>query len=263
MKKADTRRMGERGKPVSHDMNITHSNVEIAGLAPAEDEVQLWRVDLEAVRAEEARWQEVLSSDERNRAARFHFPHDRQRFVASRAWLRTILAGFLEIDARDLRFSYSKKDKPFVGPAHADSGITFNMSHSGGIALYAFARRREIGVDVEQIRSNFDIEPIARRFFSVLEQQQLAALPEESRVDAFFRCWTRKEAYIKAVGDGLSLPLSQFDVSLESWGTNALLATRPDSSQAGQWMLREVPAGAGYSAALCVRGQDWKLKHWH
>jgi 4'-phosphopantetheinyl transferase len=248
---------------VSHDMNITHSNVEIAGLAPAEDEVQLWRVDLEAVRAEEARWQEVLSSDERNRAARFHFPHDRQRFVASRAWLRTILAGFLEIDARDLRFSYSKKDKPFVGPAHADSGITFNMSHSGGIALYAFARRREIGVDVEQIRSNFDIEPIARRFFSVLEQQQLAALPEESRVDAFFRCWTRKEAYIKAVGDGLSLPLSQFDVSLESWGTNALLATRPDSSQAGQWMLREVPAGAGYSAALCVRGQDWKLKHWH
>jgi len=255
--------MGERGKPVSHDMNITHSNVEIAGLAPAEDEVQLWRVDLEAVRAEEARWQEVLSSDERNRAARFHFPHDRQRFVASRAWLRTILAGFLEIDARDLRFSYSKKDKPFVGPAHADSGITFNMSHSGGIALYAFARRREIGVDVEQIRSNFDIEPIARRFFSVLEQQQLAALPEESRVDAFFRCWTRKEAYIKAVGDGLSLPLSQFDVSLESWGTNALLATRPDSSQAGQWMLREVPAGAGYSAALCVRGQDWKLKHWH
>jgi 4'-phosphopantetheinyl transferase len=263
MKKADTRRMGERGKPVSHDMNITHSNVEIAGLAPAEDEVQLWRVDLEAVRAEEARWQEVLSSDERNRAARFHFPHDRQRFVASRAWLRTILAGFLEIDARDLRFSYSKKDKPFVGPAHADSGITFNMSHSGGIALYAFARRREIGVDVEQIRSNFDIEPIARRFFSVLEQQQLAALPEESRVEAFFRCWTRKEAYIKAVGDGLSLPLSQFDVSLESWGTNALLATRPDSSQAGQWMLREVPAGAGYSAALCVRGQDWKLKHWH
>ena len=255
--------MGERGKPVSHDMNITHSNVEIAGLAPAEDEVQLWRVDLEAVRAEEARWQEVLSSDERNRAARFHFPHDRQRFVASRAWLRTILAGFLEIDARDLRFSYSKKDKPFVGPAHADSGITFNMSHSGGIALYAFARRREIGVDVEQIRSNFDIEPIARRFFSVLEQQQLAALPEESRVEAFFRCWTRKEAYIKAVGDGLSLPLSQFDVSLESWGTNALLATRPDSSQAGQWMLREVPAGAGYSAALCVRGQDWKLKHWH
>ena len=255
--------MGERGKPVSHDMNITHSNVEIAGLAPAEDEVQLWRVDLEAVRAEEARWQEVLSSDERNRAARFHFPHDRQRFVASRAWLRTILAGFLEIDARDLRFSYSKKDKPFVGPAHADSGITFNMSHSGGIALYAFARRREIGVDVEQIRSNFDIEPIARQFFSVLEQQQLAALPEDSRPDAFFRCWTRKEAYIKAVGDGLSLPLSQFDVSLESWGTNALLATRPDSSEAGQWRLREVPAGAGYSAALCVRGQDWKLKHWH
>ena len=137
------------------------------------------------------------------------------------------------------------------------------MSHSGGIALYAFARRREIGVDVEQIRSDFDIEPIARRFFSVLEQQQLAALPEDSRVEAFFRCWTRKEAYIKAVGDGLSLPLSQFDVSLDCLATNALLATRPDGSEAGHWMLREVPGGAGYSAALCVRGQAWKLKHWH
>jgi 4'-phosphopantetheinyl transferase len=248
---------------MSHDMNITHSNVEIAGLAPTEDEVQLWRVDLEAVRADESRWQEVLSSDERKRAARFHFPDDRQRFVASRALLRTILAAFLNIDAKELRFSYSKKDKPFVGPAHADSGMTFNMSHSGGIALYAFGRRREIGVDVEQIRSDLDIEPIARRFFSVLEQQQLAALPEDARVDAFFRCWTRKEAYIKAIGDGLSLPLSQFDVSLDSLGTNALLATRPDSSVAGQWRLREVPGGAGYSAALCVRGQDWKLKHWY
>jgi 4'-phosphopantetheinyl transferase len=252
-----------RGKTMSHDMNITHANVEIAALAPAEDEVQLWRVDLEAIRAEESGWQEILSSDERNRAARFHFPDDRQRFVASRALLRTILAGFLNIDAKELRFSYSKKDKPFVGPAHADSGITFNMSHSGGVALYAFARRREIGVDVEQIRSDFDIEPIARRFFSVLEQQQLAALPADSRVDAFFRCWTRKEAYIKAVGDGLSLPLSQFDVSLDPSGTDALLATRPDSSEAGQWLLRGVPGGPGYSAALCVRGQDWKLKHWH
>ena len=87
-------------------MNITHSNVEIAGLAPAEDEVQLWRVDLEAVRADESRWQEVLSFDERKRAARFHFPDDRQRFVASRALLRTILAAFLNIDAKELRFSY-------------------------------------------------------------------------------------------------------------------------------------------------------------
>jgi 4'-phosphopantetheinyl transferase len=115
---------------------------------------------------------------------------------------------------------------------------------------------------VEQIRSDFDIEPIARRFFSVLEQQQLAALPADSRVDAYFRCWTRKEAYIKATGDGLSLPLSRFDVSLAAAEQNALLVTRPDSAEAGHWLLREVPAGSGYIAALCVRGQNWKLNEW-
>ncbi|HZW79704.1 MAG TPA: 4'-phosphopantetheinyl transferase superfamily protein [Candidatus Deferrimicrobiaceae bacterium] len=243
-------------------MNITDAGFPIGHIELAEDEVQLWRVDLEAIRRRESRWQELLSSDERSRAARFHFEADRQRFVASRAWLRGILAAFLVAEPSELNFSYSKYEKPFLGPPYAESGVTFNVSHSGGIALYAFARRRELGVDVEQIRRDFDAESIARRFFSVSEQERLAAFPESEKVDAFFRCWTRKEAYIKAIGDGLSLPLGQFDVSLEALETNALLATRPDSSEAKQWMIREVPGGAGYSAALCVRGRDWRLIHW-
>jgi 4'-phosphopantetheinyl transferase len=243
-------------------MNITDSNFEMGRLALAEDAVQLWRVDLEAIRPEESRWQEVLSSDEERRAARFHFAADRQRFVAARALLRIILAGFLATEPSELNFLYSRNEKPLLGPAHADSGITFNVSHSGGIALYAFAHGREVGVDVEQIRRDLEVEVIARRFFSDFEQRQLAALPESEKFDAFFRCWTRKEAYIKAIGDGLSLPLSQFDVSLAALESNALLATRPDSSEAERWMLREVPAGAGYSAALCASGQDWKLTHW-
>ena len=235
-------------------MNITDAGFRIAQVELAEDEVQLWRVDLEAIRSNEFRWQELLSSDEITRAARFHFADDRQRFVASRAWLRTILAAFLVAEPSELNFSYSKNQKPFLGSAYAESGISFNISHSGGIGLYAFARRREIGVDVEQIRRGFDVESIADRFFSASEREKLAALPESEKVDAFFRCWTRKEAYIKAIGEGLSLPLSQFDVSLEALETNALLATRPDSSEAGQWSIREVSGGAGYSAALCVRG---------
>jgi 4'-phosphopantetheinyl transferase len=118
-------------------------------------------------------------------------------------------------------------------------------------------------VDVEQVRSDFDLEAIARRFFSAVEQKQLDAAPAQEKPEAFFRCWTRKEAYIKATGDGLSLPLSQFDVSLATKEeTNALLATRPDASEAGHWRLQEVPAGSGYVAALCVRGQDWKLTGW-
>jgi 4'-phosphopantetheinyl transferase len=227
-----------------------------------EDEVQLWRIDLEAIRGVEARWQEVLSSDESTRASRFRSPADRQRFVATRALLRKILGGYLATDPKALSFSYSKKEKPSLGAAHAGSDVMFNLSHSGGIALLAFTRRREIGVDVEQVRRDFDLEAIARRFFSAQEQTQLAAVPAEERADAFFRCWTRKEAYIKATGDGLSLPLSQFDVSLGAGETNALLATRPDDSETGRWRLQEVPGGPGYIGAVCVHGQDWKLNDW-
>jgi 4'-phosphopantetheinyl transferase len=241
-------------------MNITDANFNIPPLVISKDEVQVWRVDLEAIRGEESRWQAVLSPDESARAARYHFAADRQRYVASRAWLRMILARYFASEAKALSFSYSQKEKPSLGPAFAASGVTFNISHSGGIALLAFAREREIGVDVEQIRHDFDLEGISRRFFSAREQSELSAVPAEEKTATFFRCWTRKEAYIKATGDGLSLPLSQFDVSLLSGDDDALLATRPDDSEATRWLLREVGAGPGYVAALCGRGRDWKLK---
>jgi 4'-phosphopantetheinyl transferase len=247
---------------MSQTMNIIDSSLEFnAPIALPEDEVHLWRVDLDAV-CTAARWQEVLSSDELARAARFHFQRDRQHFVASRALLRTILASYLATDANSVNFSYSKREKPSLALAFADSKVTFNISHSGGIALLAFSRGREVGVDVEQVRCDFDLEAFARRFFSTHEQNQLAAVPEEEKVEAFFRCWTRKEAYIKATGDGLSLPLSQFDVSLGGGAGNGLLATRPDGREAERWRLREVPAGSGCIAALCIRGQNWKLKDW-
>jgi 4'-phosphopantetheinyl transferase len=248
---------------MSQSMNITDSGFQIESpLSLREDEVQLWRIDLEAQGGDESRWQKVLSPDESARALRFHFPRDRQRFVASRALLRIILGGYLAADPHSLSFSYSKKEKPSLGPAHAGSDVTFNVTHSGGIALLAFTRHREIGVDVEQVRHDFELSAIARRYFSAKEQHQLADLPKEEQVDAFFRCWTRKEAYIKATGDGLSLPLSQVDVSLAPGDKNALLATRPEGSEAGSWLLQEVPAGHGYVAALCARGRDWKLTDW-
>jgi 4'-phosphopantetheinyl transferase len=248
---------------MSQTKNITDSRFQIElPLSLSNDEVQLWRIDLESLGADESRWQKVLSADEAARASRFHFARDRQRFVAARALLRTILASYLETNASRLRFSYSKKEKPSLVAEHARSDVTFNVTHSGGIALLAFTRGREIGVDVEQVRHDFDPGAIARRYFSTHEQNQLAGLPAEEQVEAFFRCWTRKEAYIKATGDGLSLPLSQFDVSLAAGDRNALLATRPDRSEAGSWLLQEVPAGPGQIAALCARGRDWTLNDW-
>ncbi len=248
---------------MSHRMNITEADFEIdRPLALPDDEVQLWRVDLEAVGINESRWLKLLSTDESARAFRFHFARDRYSFAASRAILRMILAGYLATDPSALSFSYSNKGKPSLGPACAGSDLQFNISHSGGIALFAFTRQRKIGVDVEKVRRDFEVEALAHRYFSACEQTQLAALSADERVDAFFRCWTRKEAYIKATGDGLSLPLSQFDVSLEIGEANALLATRPDGSEASRWLLQEVPSTQGYIAAVCVRGQNWKLKTW-
>lgn len=223
-----------------------------------DDEVHLWRIDLPTL-AGQSRWQEILSEAERSRAARFHFTRDRDCYTVTRALLRTILAGYLETDPRSLQFAYSEKEKPSLA-APRTVAIEFNVSHSGSVALLAFARGKLVGVDVEQIRADFDHEKIAVRFFSENERKQLSALAPSARPDAFFRCWARKESYIKAVGTGLSLPLRDFDVSLKPGDENALLATRPDSSEASRWSLREVPAGEGYAAALCVRGHNWKLK---
>jgi len=242
-------------------MHISEAAFQIKEpLTLPEDEVHLWRVDLSELAAEEQRWQPILSADEQARAARFHFAHDRQSFTATRALLRTILGSYVAADPAQLVFCYSEKDKPFLDPAHTGVPLEFNVSHSGAIALLAFARGRALGVDVEQIRENFDPAAIAQRFFSAHEQRQLSALAPPEKYRGFFRCWTRKEAYIKAVGSGLSLPLDQFDVSLEPAEGNALLATRPDEAEAARWSLQEVPAGDGYLAALCVRGHGWRLK---
>jgi 4'-phosphopantetheinyl transferase len=245
-------------------LHVTDSNFELgapAGLSA--NDVHLWRVDLETIRAEEARWQSVLSEDEGKRAARFHFSADRQRFTAARAWLRMILGAYLQAQPEELRFTYSAKEKPTLAPPFAESALQFNLSHSGGVALYTVTREQEIGVDIEEVRTNSDLEGIAKRFFSAAEQQQLEGFHGEEKVQAFFRCWTRKEAYIKATGDGLSLPLRQFDVSLEAGSSHALLATRPDPSEAAQWRLCEVPAGEGYAAAICRRGGEFRLSAWN
>jgi 4'-phosphopantetheinyl transferase len=229
-----------------------------------EDEVHLWRVDLATVAPGQAeqRWQQLLSADESARAARFHFSKDRQYFTATRALLRMILGSYVGCNPKELVLRYSEKEKPSLAPTStpSETQVEFNVSHSGDLALLAFSRGRALGVDVEQLRENFDHAAIARRFFSEQEQRQLAELPPSERYHGFFRCWTRKEAYVKAQGTGLSLPLDQFDVSLKPGELNALLSTRPDAAEAGQWSLQEVPARDGYVAALCVRGRGWRLK---
>jgi len=175
-------------------------------------EAHLWRLDLDAAHGEAATV--VLSEEERARAARFHFESDRHRFIAARAALRRILAAYLDRAPADLVFSLGRHGKP----ALENLGLEFNLSHSGGCGLLAVTRGRRVGVDLERVRSEFAGEDIARRFFASAEVEALAATKPDEYVTAFFRCWTRKEAYVKARGDGLSLALDRFEVPLDRAG---------------------------------------------
>jgi 4'-phosphopantetheinyl transferase len=204
----------------------------------------------------------VLSPDEQARAERFCFEKDRQRFIASRGILREILSRYLKREPARLEFSYSRFGKPSLAPDDSGSGVHFNLSHSHGLALYAISRFPEIGVDVERLRRDFPCEQIAEHFFSPHEVKTLRSLPEAGKYEAFFNCWTRKEAFVKARGEGLSLPLDQFTVSLAPAEPVALLRTEGDSGEASQWALRGINPVDGYIAALAAKGNEWHPKFW-
>ncbi len=197
----------------------------------------------------------VLSENERQRAARFHFEKNRNEYILTRGALRGFLGRYLRIPPEEIRFAYTSHDKPFL--ADASQKISFNISHTDGLVAFAFTLEHAIGVDVEAVRSNIKTEDIAERFFSVAERQALREYPPEQRHAAFYRCWTRKEAYIKARGEGLSHPLAQFDVALGEDPEHVLLATRPDPGEADRWLLRPFTVPQGYAAAVAVSLQPF------
>jgi len=224
-------------------------------------ELHVWHASL-ANDADARTLEPILSCDESERAGRFRFPEHRRRFVIARGYLRQLLAAYLEIGPRDVTFTYSANGKPELSAIH-ESEMRFNVSHSEDIAAFAFARRRKVGVDVECIRFDVDVEEIPRRFFSLLEQQTLAALDRRQKFEGFFNCWTRKEAYVKAVGSGLSLPLRDFDVSLAPGEPARLLATRPVDNLVSQWSMESLELSPGCAAAVVVEGPIEKLSVRH
>ena len=226
------------------------------------DEVHVWRATLDQTQSQIQSFLHNLAADEQARAERFYFERDRERFIVARGVLRAILGGYLNQAPECLSFCYRSHGKPALAGESGGDVIRFNVSHSHGIALYAVTRGREVGIDLEHIRSDLVVEEIAERFFSRREVAMLRALPTEAQRQAFFRCWTRKEAYIKARGEGLSLPLDQFDVSLAPGEPAALLGTRPDPSEASRWSLQELIPTPGYVAALAVEGRGLSLACW-
>ena len=209
--------------------------------------VHVWRISLDQQDETLEHFRRTLEPDELDRGGRFHFEKHRRHFVVARGFLRSVVARYLETQPEALRFAYGEYGKPALASEHV---LRFNLSHSHEVALLAVALDAELGVDVEHIRADFASEDIARRYFSRTEVEVFNALPRDEQVAAFFRCWTRKEAYIKAIGKGLSQALDEFDVTLAPGMKPALL--RAEDDDASRWFLRDVDVGEGYAGALVV-----------
>jgi len=242
--------------------NPTSWSLPPATIILGSNEVHVWRASLDELQPQRDSFLHTLAADELTRAQRFYFQTDRERFIAAHGVLRAILGLYLNREPKCLSFCYGSHGKPALAWEYGGDAIRFNMSHSQGVALYAVTRGREIGVDLEFMRCDLEVEQIAERFFSPCEIATLRALPAHLRKYAFFLCWTRKEAYIKARGEGLSIPLDQFDVSLIPGEPAASLSTRPDADEALRWSLRGLTLASGYSAALAIEGRGETLSCW-
>jgi 4'-phosphopantetheinyl transferase len=222
----------------------------------AANAIHVWRAALERSDDELSACERILSADERARADRFCFGRDRRHYIAGRGILRMLLGRYLHCDPAALTFCYNAHGKPTLASPVSD--LRFNVSHSHGLILYGVTRGRELGIDVEHVRGEVLVEQLADRFFSPREVAALRDVPPASRRDAFFRIWTRKEAYLKGTGKGLTLPLDCFDVSLTP-GQAALLATHHEPADAQRWSMRDLAAGTGFAAALIAEGNGWHL----
>jgi 4'-phosphopantetheinyl transferase len=224
-----------------------------------EAEVHVWQAALAVPPSLRASLQGLLSPDELQRAGRFHFVRDRDHFILARGLLRLILSLYTGTPAARLGFIYNSHGKPALEGGQVPS---FNLSHSGDLVLYAITAGRVVGIDVEQMRIDFATAEIADRFFALPERLTLRRLPAELHMQAFYNCWTRKEAYIKARGEGLSIPLDQFEVSLIPGVPAALLHSEAGQEEAARWRLEELDPDPAYAAAVAVEGHDWQLRCW-
>jgi 4'-phosphopantetheinyl transferase len=227
-------------------------------------EVHLWRIPLDTVTSMLNILINLLTEDEWQRSTRFLFPHDQAHFISAHAALRLILSRYTALPPARICYKTGEMGKPFLAE---DTPLRFNLSHSGKIALVGVCLEEEIGVDVEWIHSMRALDLIAKNFFAPSETEKLLAQTDPEQQRAFFDCWTRKEAFIKSTGKGISFPLDQFEVEFNPGQPARLLSVFGEKSLADQWALFDIPCGKDLSAALVVPQQSgnpsgWRLRYW-
>lgn len=226
----------------------------------SDQEVHVWRTWLDLEEGMEDWFWRQLSCGEKERADRYFMKRDRRRFVAARGWLRTVLAGYVQCEPREIQFTYGAWGKPAL--AGVDSKFQFNLAHSEEMAMCVVTRDRRAGIDVEKIRKMDDLEQIARRYFSKKEQADLLRLGEADRHLGFFNCWTRKEAYLKATGEGVTAGLDQFQVTLIPGERPALVSREGMPEESTRWEFHDLEPAPGYASALAIEGVGLALSCW-
>jgi 4'-phosphopantetheinyl transferase len=224
--------------------------------------VDLWLAPLDSVAACSERMADSLSPDESERAEAFYSAEERLRFITTRGILRDLVSRYLGCSPAQVQFEYKPNGKPQLGQTRHSTDLRFNLSHCASAALYAFSVGREVGVDIELIRPQFPFDRLARRFFSRGEIAKLQRWPVYQRSVGFFTCWSRKEAYAKAQGQGLSLPFDAFEVTAAPWEAPELVAA-PDLQELERWSLWDVPLDSSLAGALAAEGRPRRLRLFH
>lgn len=222
-----------------------------------EGHLHIWQARLDADNARQ--YHQTLSPDEQTRADRFIFDKHKRRFTVGRGILRSLLGNYLSLSPDQINFNYTKHGKPYLPPDQNPIDLRFNLSHSGELALFAFTIGHDLGIDVEQIRPDRSTRDIAERFFAPREVDALFALPDEQHTEAFFRCWTRKEAYIKAKGEGMAIPLDSFAVSLAPEAPAELLWVKDGPAESSRWNLTTLSPDPTFAACVATEAESLEV----
>lgn len=231
-------------------------------MALSPGKIHIWRAELDESGMSIPRYYRLLSQDELRRAERYRFDSDRHRYILRRGILREILGFYTGTSPARLSFDYGKRGKPELVERSGSDKINFNLSFSNRLAVFAFARNLDIGVDIENVCCVPEMGDMSLRFFSLFENRALQVLPESRKNDAFFSLWTCKEAFIKATGDGMSFPLNEFCVSFGPGSPPELLSVMGNPAAASQWSIFGFTPEIGYTAALAARTHSFQLIYW-